>query len=316
MAALTIALTGATGALGAVVLDELLARGHRVNALVRPRAGRTLREKPGVTWVDGALDDPAALDVLVVGADAILHAAYCPPEEPPPAGRSAVEHFVQTNVAGTLRLVERTPATRGAQLVFVSSLAVHGTDAYSIGAYRVGAARSEPVGERDAVWPADFYGAHKAALEKLVIAAGSTWGVHTSAFRVGCVLGAYSSRARDPLAATVDEAKAGGAIRTRKGAWVIGARDTARILADALGDEGVRGGVFHTFDRWLDFGTLAEPLAEVLGRRIARACDAAPPPQPGLSRAALDAWRGPRAGEWTTDACIRERLRALCADRR
>ena len=46
---LCIAVTGATGMLGGTVVDELLGRGHTVRALYRPRPGRTLPDRPGVT---------------------------------------------------------------------------------------------------------------------------------------------------------------------------------------------------------------------------------------------------------------------------
>jgi uncharacterized protein YbjT (DUF2867 family) len=46
-------------------------RGFAVRALAR----RAQPERAGVTWVAGALDDPAALDDLVRGADVVLHIA-------------------------------------------------------------------------------------------------------------------------------------------------------------------------------------------------------------------------------------------------
>ncbi|MGA0870067.1 MAG: NAD-dependent epimerase/dehydratase family protein, partial [Planctomycetota bacterium] len=55
------AVTGGTGMLGGAVLDELLARGHTVRALVRPRPGRTPTPREGLAWVEGALDDAPSL---------------------------------------------------------------------------------------------------------------------------------------------------------------------------------------------------------------------------------------------------------------
>ena len=55
----TLAMTGATGFVGATVLEAALAAGHQVRALTRrPQAPRT-----GVTWVAGALDAPETLIV-------------------------------------------------------------------------------------------------------------------------------------------------------------------------------------------------------------------------------------------------------------
>jgi len=70
-----VALTGATGFIGAALLAQLTGSGWRVRALYRPRAGRTLASSPGVEWLPGALDDPGALDALVAGTDAVIHCA-------------------------------------------------------------------------------------------------------------------------------------------------------------------------------------------------------------------------------------------------
>lgn len=300
---LCVAVTGGTGMLGGTVVDELLGRGHTVRALFRPRAGRTPRQRPGLTWVEGALDDATSLDALVRGSDAICHLAFSPFEEPPP-GRSVAEHFVQTNVVGTLRLIERTPATRLGQLLFASTLAVFGENPHLL----PGADR-HPLDEDFPVWPTEFYGGHKAALEKLVLAAAGDPGMNASAWRIGCVLGNYPDRGRDPLAPIVDEARQHGEIRTRKGAYVVTARDVATCLADAVGDDSVRGGIYHVFDRWLDFTALDGPLSEILGRTIGRSAEPAPSPAPALSNARLRA----RGARLATDAQLPDLIRATLA---
>ena len=67
----TVAVTGATGFVGAETLDQLLAAGLTVRALTR----RPQTKRAGVTWIEGGLDDVAALDDLVAGADVVLHIA-------------------------------------------------------------------------------------------------------------------------------------------------------------------------------------------------------------------------------------------------
>ena len=70
-----LALTGATGFIGAALLAQLTAAGWRVRALHRPRSGRTPPRLPGVEWLPGDLDDPAALNALVAGTGAVIHCA-------------------------------------------------------------------------------------------------------------------------------------------------------------------------------------------------------------------------------------------------
>lgn len=302
-----VAMTGATGLLGSPTLAALTAAGHEVRALVRPRPGRTLPNRSGVTWVEGNLDHRPALDELVHGADAIVHVAYCPMEESPPAGKTAAQHFLDTNVGGTLALIERTFATAAKQLVFVSSLAVYGTQSHL-----AEAAARQPIDEDFPVWPREFYGAHKAALEKMVIAGSGDAGLNTSAFRIGCVLGDYPDRQRDHLATVADEIAAHEEIRTQLGAYVITAEDAASLLAATVGDATVAGGVYNAFDRWLDFGSLASVAEEILGRPVRVVCDPAPEPQPPILNYRL----GDRAPRWNTDTRLRELLAARIQEAR
>ncbi|HYI03146.1 NmrA/HSCARG family protein [Hyalangium sp.] len=69
-----VTVTGATGQQGGAVTRALLARGHRVRALVRAPgspAAESLRHA-GVDLVIGNLEDPASLDRALVGADALF----------------------------------------------------------------------------------------------------------------------------------------------------------------------------------------------------------------------------------------------------
>lgn len=286
--------------LGAALFESLRAAGHEVRALVRP-GPRALPEGPGLTWVRGDLDDLRALDALVEGTDAIVHAAYCRMEDPPPEGRSVGEHFIQTNLGGTVRLIERTPATRHNQLVYVSSLAVYGPDAHL-----QPAAQAQAIDEDFPVWPREFYGAHKAALEKMVIA-GSGVGMSTCAFRLGCVLGTYPDTARDPLAIVAREALEHGEIRTRAGAYALTAGDAAALITGALGDAATTGMVYNAFDRWLDFAELAVPLGRILGREVKVACAPAPQPAPPIRNDRVRA----RIAQWHTSEELPRLLSAL-----
>ncbi len=103
-----LALTGASGFLGSHVLRRALEEGHRVRALVRtPQVGRD-----GIDWINGALDDPAALAMLCEGADVVIHVAGVV------NGDAAA--FDTGNRLGTLAMLD---AAAGKRFVHVSSLA-------------------------------------------------------------------------------------------------------------------------------------------------------------------------------------------------
>ena len=301
-----IALTGGTGLLGKHLLPALRSRGHTVRVLVRPRPGRTLEDEEGLRWIEGGLDEIESLDVLVRNADVILHAAFSRPEEPPPEGRSAAEHYGLTNIMGTMRLLERTAAVAEKQLIYVSSLAVYGADP-----------NLDPRAERFVLdedfplWPRELYGALRAAVEKMVVAAAHAYGFNTSVFRLGHVLGAREDRARTSLAAVVDEAIEHGELRTRSGSYVITVEDCAEILAEAVGDARLRGEVYNTFDRWLDHADLAPILSALLGRPVTVACDPAPEPRSPIRGDRIRA----RYDRFRTDEGIRELLESLIHSR-
>lgn len=68
-----VAITGATGYVGQVLVQKLLRRDHEVRALVRrPDRAGTLQDL-GVHLVPGSLGDPASLRSLVEGSDAVVH---------------------------------------------------------------------------------------------------------------------------------------------------------------------------------------------------------------------------------------------------
>jgi nucleoside-diphosphate-sugar epimerase len=108
-----VALTGATGFIGRHIAEQLLGNGRSVRALTR----RPQPDRPGLTWIGGDLEDPAALRRLAAGADAIIHCAGVV------RGASA-GHFHRVNVEGTRSLVEAVlHSAPSARFLLISSLA-------------------------------------------------------------------------------------------------------------------------------------------------------------------------------------------------
>jgi nucleoside-diphosphate-sugar epimerase len=136
-----LAVTGATGFVGSHLLDAALAAGHEVTALTR----RDQAARNGVNWVAGDLHDRAALERLVVGADAVIHVAGVI------TGRTAAV-FERANVEGTLAMLAAATAGGVRRFVHVSSLAAR-----------------EP--------NLSLYGASKARAEELVHGSGLDWAI-------------------------------------------------------------------------------------------------------------------------------------------
>ncbi|WP_126172019.1 NAD-dependent epimerase/dehydratase family protein [Altericroceibacterium xinjiangense] len=134
-----VAVTGATGFVGQMLLDEAAGEGVEVRALTR-------KDQPGrdkVEWVRGDLADSAALARLVGNAEAVIHVAGV-------VNAPDAAEFEAANVTGTLQVIEAALAAQVPRIVFVSSLAAR-----------------EP--------ELSAYGASKARAERIVAASGLDW---------------------------------------------------------------------------------------------------------------------------------------------
>jgi len=107
-----LAITGATGFVGKATLEKALARDNRVRALTR----RPQSPVEGLDWVPGNLEDHAALDALVAGADAVIHIAGV--VNAPDRAR-----FEAGNAIGTAAVIAAMERMGVRRLVHVSSLA-------------------------------------------------------------------------------------------------------------------------------------------------------------------------------------------------
>jgi dihydroflavonol-4-reductase len=113
--------TGATGFVGSAVARALVARGHAVRALVRPRSDRRNLAGVDATAVEGDLTDAASLGRAVAGCRFVLHvAADYRIWVPDPAAMLAA------NVQGTRALMLAALAAGVERVVYCSSVAALG----------------------------------------------------------------------------------------------------------------------------------------------------------------------------------------------
>ena len=146
-----VAITGATGFIGAHVVAALDARGQQVRCLLRPSSDRSLLPARVEQVAATDLCDGAALERLVCGCDAVVHLAGLT--------RSwTLRELFRVNRGGTAALcaaLGRVHAGVG-QLILVSSQA-------AVGPSR----RRRPRGEADPPAPISAYGRSKLAAESV-----------------------------------------------------------------------------------------------------------------------------------------------------
>ena len=112
-----LAVTGGTGFVGGHLLAAARAAGYEVRALTR--GWRPPQD--GMTWVEGALDNPDSLAALAAGADAIVHVAGL-------INAADRAGFEAVNVAGTAAMIDAARHAGVRRFVHISSLAAREPD--------------------------------------------------------------------------------------------------------------------------------------------------------------------------------------------
>lgn len=120
MGVMRYSMTGATGFLGGELVRQLTEAGHHVTALVRDRARAAGLRELGVELVQGDLDDTAALDELLLGADGFFHVAGWYKH-----GVREHEMLRRVNIDGTRNALEAARRAGVARTVYTSTIALN-----------------------------------------------------------------------------------------------------------------------------------------------------------------------------------------------
>lgn len=258
-----IAVTGATGFLGRYVVSRLAGAGHRLNCWCRPTSDLSHFPTPlppgSVDWTEGSLGDERAERLLVHAADAVVHAALDHPSGGFRGDPGNVIQFVETNLLGTLRLIEAARAARVGRFIFISSCAVHDK-----------ILPDRPLDETHPTWSASHYGAHKAAIEAFVHSYGFGQGFPICALRPTGIYGRAHPAGASKWYSTIERVVQGGDVECRRGGKEVHAADVARavellLVADPAA---ITGEAFNCYDRYVsdhEVATIASRLSNSPG---------------------------------------------------
>lgn len=112
--------TGASGFIGGHVCEALARAGEKVKAMVRKSSDARALSSAGVELVYADLSDPASLRAACEGVDVVIHTAAAV------GSFGEWDHFYETGVLGTERLIDAASASGARRFIHVSSIAVYG----------------------------------------------------------------------------------------------------------------------------------------------------------------------------------------------
>lgn len=272
-----VAVTGASGFLGQSILQQLIHGGHRVRALSRrePKpsnhpAADSDDLTPSVTWFRGDLNNAQEIDGWLDGCDGVIHAAFdrgdggfmTPPDDP--------VAYYQTNVVGTLRLLELAVRAGVGRFVYVSSGAVHERVRDDL-----------PLDENHPLTPASIYGAAKAACETMVDAYGQLGRIQTATIRPVSIYGIQPNFAASRYHGLLSDLVGEREVDVSGGGKVVHVDDVAAAMVFLLQTAtALDGGPYPCCDQFVSHAHVADIAAQLLGRGGPRSGFAKPPGKP------------------------------------
>ena len=260
-----ILVTGADGFIGSHLVETLVRQGHQVRAFVLYNSFNSLgwldhapREIAGsFETFAGDVRDPHAVRAAMQGCDTVLHLAALIAI---PYSYVAPASYVETNVTGTLNIVEAARGLGVARVVHTSTSEVYGT------------AQTVPISEDHPLVGQSPYSASKIGADQIALSYYRSFGTPVTVLRPFNTYGPrQSARAVIPtiisqIANGARRIKLGNVQPTRDFSYVADTVDAfVRIMgADAALGEVVNGGT--GFD--ISIGDTAHLIAELMGARI------------------------------------------------
>jgi nucleoside-diphosphate-sugar epimerase len=112
--------TGGTGLLGSHIVEQLVRRGRRVRALIRPGSDTDFLRLHGVELTDGDITDAESLRRACQGVDVVYHAAARVGDWGP------WHEFQEITIEGTRKLLEAASEAGARRFVHISSISAYG----------------------------------------------------------------------------------------------------------------------------------------------------------------------------------------------
>lgn len=253
----SVLVTGATGAVGPLVVEAFRAAGYSIRTL-------SIDPPPVGAWPDdvetliGDVTDVSAVRAAMQGAESVIHLAALLHVVNPPIALQ--EKYERINVGGTSNVVAAAIQAGVRRLVFFSTIAVYGQSNGRI------------LTEDTPPYPDTFYARTKLAAEKIVLEAKGVDGGRIGAvLRLGTV---YGSRVKGNYQRLVHSLARGRFIPVGNGSnrrTLVYDKDVARAAVLAAIHPDAAGRIFNVTDgQFHTMKAIVETLCGALGRRSPR----------------------------------------------
>jgi dTDP-glucose 4,6-dehydratase len=304
---MTVLVTGAGGFIGSHLVEALLRAGHKVRALVhynsRGSWGHLGKAKPEfeerLEVCLGDVRDPHQIRDVVAGCEVVLHLAALIGI---PYSYHAPASYVQTNIGGTLNILEACREAGVRRVVVTSSSEVYGSPCYT------------PIDESHPLQPQSPYAASKVAADKLAESYFRSYGVPAVIHRQFNMFGPRQS-ARAVAPTILAQAMAGveeihlGNLEARRDLTFID--DTVRAFLLTAEAPGIEGETIQ-FGRGsaVSIGELAEMCLKIVGSdaRIVSVPERLRPESSEVELLLCDASKAERLLGWKAQVSLEEGL--------
>lgn len=264
--ALRVFVSGAEGFVGSNVVDVLSRAGHEVTAYVLYNSlgtagwldGADPSGKSGIRIVSGDVRDADSVQSAMGGHDVVIHLAALIAI---PYSYQAPRSYIETNVIGTMNVVEAARRTGVSRVVHTSTSEVYGTAQYV------------PIDEKHPLVGQSPYSASKIGADQVAHAYWSSFGVPVTTVRPFNAYGPrQSQRAFIPsvivqMLSGAENMSLGSLSPTRDLTFVTDTAEGFRAVAEGVGGLGEVFNMGSGFE--VSMAEVVEMLSEISGRKIA-----------------------------------------------
>jgi dTDP-glucose 4,6-dehydratase len=259
-------LTGAEGFIGSSLTQALIDSGHEVTAYILYNSfgaagwldGAGLSSRLGVRMVPGDVRDADSLQAAMAGHDVVIHLAALIAI---PYSYQAPRSYIETNVIGTMNVMEAARRAGVSRVVHTSTSEVYGSAQYV------------PIDEKHPLVGQSPYSASKIGADQVAHSYWSSFGVPVTTVRPFNTYGPrQSQRAFIPsvivqLLSGAESISLGSLSPTRDLTFVTDTAEGFRAVAEGTGG---RGEVFNMGSGFeISMGEVVEMLCEISGRKVA-----------------------------------------------